>query len=141
MAERLTAAQMAATHAAAFTLSRPWTEAEFAALLDSPLILAAGDSRCFALLRVVADEAELLTIATRPEHQRRGLARRCIAGWESDLRGRRVAEVFLEVAADNTPAQALYLACGFANCGLRRGYYPRPGAKAADAVLMRKALR
>lgn len=141
MAEPLSAAQMAATHAAAFTQSRPWSEAEFAALLENPLILAAGDARCFALLRVIADEAELLTIATDPAHQRQGLARACIGGWEAGLRQRGTAEVFLEVAADNLPAQALYRSCGFANCGLRRGYYPRSGANAVDALLMRKALR
>jgi ribosomal-protein-alanine N-acetyltransferase len=49
--------------------------------------------------------------------------------------------VFLEVAADNAPAQSLYRSAGFAECGLRREYYPRPGAQAVDALLMRKALR
>ncbi|MBY6067605.1 GNAT family N-acetyltransferase [Leisingera aquaemixtae] len=132
---------MAATHAAAFTQSRPWSAAEFAGLLDSPLVFAAGSARCFALVRVIADEAEMLTIATDPAHQRQGLARACMADWESAARARGAAEVFLEVAADNAPAQALYRACGFAECGRRVGYYRRQDAKAADAILMRKALR
>lgn len=141
MTEPLSAAQMAATHAAAFTQSRPWSASEFGDLLDSPLILTAGDARCFALLRVIADEAELLTIATHPDHQRQGLARACMAQWESQLIRQNVAEVFLEVATDNLAAQALYLGCGFAKSGLRRGYYPRKGANAVDALLMHKALR
>ncbi|WP_259994643.1 ribosomal protein S18-alanine N-acetyltransferase [Leisingera sp. M523] len=140
MSEPLTPKKMAATHAAAFTRSRPWNAAEFAALLDSPLVFAAGDARCFALVRVIADEAELLTIATDPAHQRQGLARRCMAEWETAVRDRGTAEAFLEVAEDNAPAQALYRAGGFAECGRRKGYYPRQGAAAADAILMRKAL-
>lgn len=141
MPECLTPELMATTHAAAFTQSRPWTAAEFDDLLASPLVLAAGDARCFALLRVIADEAELLTIATHPDHQRQGLARACMAQWESRLIQRDVSEVFLEVAADNLPAQALYTCCGFARAGLRPGYYQRRGANAVDALLMRKALR
>lgn len=141
MNDPLTADAMAATHAAAFTQSRPWSAAEFAALLDSPLVFATGGLRCFALLRVIADEAELLTIATHPAHQRQGLARACMAAWESQAMLRGAAEVFLEVAEDNAPAQALYRACGFAECGRRPGYYRRPGATAADAILMRKTLR
>lgn len=141
MSDLLTPEQMAATHTAAFTQSRPWSAAEFAALLDSPLVFTAGDKRCFALVRVIADEAELLTIATDPTHQRQGLARACMAEWESTAHGRDAAEVFLEVAEDNTPAQALYRACGFAECGRRAGYYRREGAKPADALLMRKSLR
>ncbi len=141
MTEPLTPEKMAATHAAAFTQSRPWRAAEFASLLDSPLVFAAGDARCFALVRAIADEAELLTIATDPAHQRQGLARSCMADWESAVRERGAAEIFLEVAEDNAPARALYRACGFAECGRRAGYYRRIGAKAADALLMRKAFR
>ncbi|KIC16960.1 GNAT family N-acetyltransferase [Leisingera sp. ANG-Vp] len=141
MSDTLTPGQMAAAHAAAFTQSRPWNADEFSALLESPLVFAAGDARCFALVRVIADEAELLTVATHPEYQRQGLARACMTGWESEARERGAAEAFLEVAADNAPAQALYSACGFAECGRRAGYYRREGANPMDAVLMRKPLR
>ncbi|KIC11801.1 alanine acetyltransferase [Leisingera sp. ANG-M1] len=140
MTNPLTPEQMAAAHAAAFTQSRPWSADEFASLLESPLAFAAGDARCFALVRVIADEAELLTMATDPDHQQQGLARTCMAAWESIARERGAAEAFLEVAADNAPAQALYRTCGFAECGRRAGYYRREGAEPADAVLMRKAL-
>lgn len=132
---------MAKTHAAAFTQSRPWSAAEFADLLDSPLTFAIGDARCFALVRVIADEAELLTIATQPAHQRQGLARQVMQDWQDLARTRGATEAFLEVAADNTPAQALYQACGFATCGTRPGYYARKGAAPVDAVLMRCSLR
>ncbi len=141
MSDPLTPAQMAATHAAAFTQSRPWSAQEFATLLDSPLVFATGDARCFSLLRVIADEAELLTIATDPAYQRQGLARTCMSDWETRARACGAAEAFLEVAQDNAPAQALYRTCGFAECGRRTGYYRRMDANPVDAILMRKALR
>lgn len=132
---------MAAIHRAAFTQSRPWSAQEFSGLLDSPLVFAAGDARAFALVRVIADEAELLTIATQPDHQRQGLARRLMDAWQAEAAARGAATGFLEVAADNAPALDLYESCGFETCGLRRGYYKRTQGKAADAVLMRRELR
>ncbi|MFW8595667.1 GNAT family N-acetyltransferase [Cribrihabitans neustonicus] len=141
MSEPLSPQAMAETHAAAFTQSRPWSAAEFAALLDSPLNFAIGDARAFALVRVVAQEAELLTIATAPAHRRQGLARAAMAAWSAEARRRGALEALLEVAEDNAPAQALYHACGFALCGRRPGYYPREGRAAADALLMRAYLR
>ncbi|TDK42431.1 GNAT family N-acetyltransferase [Antarcticimicrobium luteum] len=127
---------MAMTHAAAFRQSRPWRADEFAALLSLPGTFALGDSACFALVRVIADEAELLTIATHPDHRRQGRARTCMAAWMAEAARRGAAQAFLEVAHDNAAALALYEAMGFHRSGLRRGYYPRPGAVAADAVLM-----
>jgi len=127
---------MAAIHAAAYRQGRPWSEAEFRDLIAAPLVFALGDARAFALIRVVADETELLTIATHPAHQRQGLARALMAGWQAEAAQRGARRAFLEVAHDNAPARALYGACGFAECGLRRGYYARPDSPAADAVVM-----
>ena len=47
--------------------------------------------------------------------------------------------LFIEVAAGNTAARALYEALGFAAAGVRKGYYGREGG-AEDAVVMRLAL-
>ena len=139
MAAPLTPEAMARTHAAAMQ-SRPWRAEEFAALLSHPGTFALGDTACFALVRVIADEAELLTIATHPGHRRQGLARACMAAWMAEAAARGAAQAFLEVAHDNAPALALYQAMGFSRSGLRPGYYPRPDAPAADAVVMTRAL-
>jgi len=140
MTAPLTPAQMAATHTAAFTLSRPWRAEEFGALLDQPGTFFVGDAACFALGRVIAGEAELLTVATHPHHRRRGLARDRMTWWIGEAAARGAAHAFLEVATDNAPALALYAATGFARAGLRPGYYPRPQGPAADAVVMTRAL-
>ena len=131
---------MAATHAAAFRQARPWSGDEFRDLIASPLVFALGDARAFALIRVVADETELLTIATHPAHQRQGLARALMAEWLAEAARREARHAFLEVAQDNAPARALYASCGFTDCGRRRGYYDRPDGPAADAVVMARAL-
>jgi len=131
---------MAETHAAAFTQSRPWTASEFSDLMAQRHCFAFGDSRCFALIRVVADEVELLTIATNPGFQRQGLARHCMDLWQSEAVKLGATRAFLDVAADNLPALELYLACGFEPCGNRPEYYPRATGTAVDAILMARAL-
>lgn len=136
----MTPAQMAETHAAAFAEARPWSEAEFAALLAQPHCHAIGDARSFALIRVIADEAELLTIATRPDARRQGLARARMEAWQARARTSGAERAFLEVAADNVAALALYKTCGFAVEGRRKGYYPRAGSAAVDAIVMARAL-
>jgi [ribosomal protein S18]-alanine N-acetyltransferase len=45
--------------------------------------------------------------------------------------------VFLEVRADNVRAQRLYRWWGFAEIGIRRGYYQPSGM---DAIVMRRDL-
>lgn len=130
---------MAITHAAAFTHTRAWSQSEFDSLLQSPLIHVTGDARCFALVRCIADEAELLTIATHPDHQRKGLARAVMAAWQADAVQRGVTTAFLEVAADNIPACALYQACGYKILATRTGYYLRTDGSRADANVMQRS--
>ena len=104
------------------------------------LCFAVGSADCFALVRVVVDEAELLTIATHPARQRRGLARACMHDWMSAAARRGADMAHLEVAADNAAAIALYESCGFRAVGRRAGYYRRGANPAVDAVLMHRRL-
>lgn len=132
----MTPEDLAHTHAAAFTQSRPWSAAEFSDLLAGPFTHLAGDNRCFALFQVIADEAELLTIATHPACQRQGLARQIMTEWHEMARTLGAARAFLEVAADNDPALALYRATGYAPCATRRAYYRRENGPNVDAIVM-----
>ncbi len=136
----MTPRDMAATHRAAFARSRPWSAAEFAQLLQSPGCFVTGDRRSFALVRVVPHEAELLTIATHPAHLRKGLARACMARWHDIAQSRGARRAWLEVAADNLAAIALYHACGFASAGTRPGYYRRGDAARIDALTMTRLI-
>lgn len=136
----MTPAEMAALHLAAFTQSRPWSEGEFRDLLTLPGTFATGDTRAFALVRVVLDEAELLTIATHPDHRRQGLARDVMVRWQDQAVSLGATRAFLEVATDNPGAISLYEACGYAPAGRRKGYYARAHGPAADALIMSREI-
>lgn len=130
------AVDMAAIHAAAFETPRPWSEAEFHDLIAAPGSVIIGERDGFALGRVIAGEAELLTIAVLPDARRRGLGGRILAGFIDAARSRGAASIWLEVAADNPTALALYRRVGFVQTGRRRGYYRAPDGTAVDAVVM-----
>ncbi|NDW45168.1 GNAT family N-acetyltransferase [Ruegeria sp. PrR005] len=136
----MTPADLAHAHARAFDQSRPWTESEFADLLNSDHVQVIGTTDCFAVFQVVTDETEMLTIATNPQLRRQGLARDRIQIWLSMAIRQGAIRALLEVAADNSAAIALYDRCGFTPCGRRKGYYRRPDGEMVDAIMMERAL-
>lgn len=137
----MTAEAMARLHARAFDgQGRAWSSEEFETLLQSPHVVTVGGTRCFALGRVVAGEAELLTIATDPDHQGQGLGRACLLRYESEALHRGAEAFFLEVAEDNPAARALYARAGYAEVARRTGYYARPDGGAVDAMVLRKEI-
>ncbi|MDX2257369.1 MAG: GNAT family N-acetyltransferase [Hyphomicrobiaceae bacterium] len=94
----------------------------------------------FVVGRVAADEGEILTLGVMTELQRRGIGLMLVDGIARALTGAGATRLFLEVAADNPGAIALYRDRGFAEVGRRRGYYARPGRPAADALVLEKRL-
>jgi ribosomal-protein-alanine N-acetyltransferase len=134
---------LAKAHARGF--DHPWSAADIAALLESPGVFAvaartADEVHGFILARAIAGEAEILTLAVDPAHRRRGVARALLEAATAAARTSGAETLFLEVAADNTAAVALYGAAGFAPAGRRRAYYTRPGQCAVDALVLRRAL-
>ena len=125
---------LAALHATSF--DRGWTAATLADLLEQPGVAAITEADGFILFRVVADEAEILTLAVRPQARGRGqggdLTRK--AAMAAAAAGAR--RLFLEVAEDNAAARALYHRVGFEPVGRRPRYYVRPGAAPVDALLL-----
>ena len=81
-----------------------------------------------------------MTLATNPDLRRQGLARTVLQSCEDRLRARHVQSVFLEVAADNMAAQALYKRFGYSLAGDRPSYYRRNDGTAVAALVLRKAL-
>jgi [ribosomal protein S18]-alanine N-acetyltransferase len=93
----------------------------------------------FILCRLIAGEAEVLTLAVRPAARRRGIARALLEA--ALVLAQPTAEtMFLEVAADNPAAVALYEGAGFETVGRRAGYYGRASAGSVDALVMRRTL-
>jgi [ribosomal protein S18]-alanine N-acetyltransferase len=139
-ARRQDAASLAALHAASFR--RGWSEEEFERLLADRNVLAhratiAGKLAGFILSRVVAGEAEILSVAVAVPRRGRGTAGRLLDLHLRRLAGLGVRTVFLEVDEDNESARRLYRSAQFAEAGRREGYYPRPQGAAAALVLRR----
>jgi ribosomal-protein-alanine N-acetyltransferase len=125
---------LAVLHAEAF--ETPWDTASLAALLASPGVFAVAEDDGFILIRVVADEAEILTLAVRPSARRGGLGRRLVEAAVVRAAALGAARMFLEVAEDNVAARALYARTGFIEAGRRRGYYARADGSREDALLL-----
>ena len=137
------AAAFAALHATSFR--RGWSEDEFERLLLDKTVIAhramAGRALAgFIVSRLVAGEAEILSVAVASS--RRGLG---LAGKLLDLHLRRLAgigatAVFLEVDEDNAPARRLYTRARFRDVGRRPGYYPQATRAPSSALVLRRDL-
>lgn len=139
------AAALAAIHARAF--ARPWDELELERLLADRAVLADGlfvgrdrEPAGFVLSRRVLDEAEILTVALRPDLRGQGCARGLLRRHLETLATAGVRTVHLEVEEGNAPALALYRRAGFQETGRRAGYYPKPDGTRAAALIMTSAL-
>jgi len=121
--------------------SFPWTRGNF---IDS---LAAGyraemlvDDRAGLVGYYVAmagvDEMHLLNLTVAPSQQRRGHSRTLLDALEQHCRDRALSTLWLEVRASNARARQVYARRGFAEVGLRRGYYPAGKATREDAIVM-----
>jgi ribosomal-protein-alanine N-acetyltransferase len=138
------ARDMAAIHAQSFAPphgSGGWDALEMATHCQKDLCFgldSEDDLAAFIILSAVADQAEILTIATAPSARRTGLGRALLDLAISELEARGVTDLFLEVAEDNAPAIALYRSTRFIPMGRRPGYYRRAGGRVAALTLSRK---
>lgn len=117
-----------------------WTRTQCAGILPLQgvgLTIAEGDEGpCgFALVRRVADEAELLLLAVSPSKQRCGVGRALLRHFIDSARADGASRLHLEVR-DGNPANALYLAHGFHPAGRRMAYYRGLGGERFDAITL-----
>ncbi|MDR3486404.1 MAG: ribosomal protein S18-alanine N-acetyltransferase [Bradyrhizobium sp.] len=137
------APKLAQLHGASF--HRGWGEGEFESMLSerNTLVhrLRLGRKIVgFAVSRIAADEAEILSIAVAASYRGRGLSRNLLLTHLGHLAGRGVRTVFLEVEENNQPARRLYERAGFGVAGRRERYYQQPGGEQLNALLMRRDL-
>lgn len=133
------AAACAAIHAQCF--AHPWSSLTFEQLLsergvNAHVVGGASSIDGFILVRATADEAEILSVAVRPEMRRAKIGARLLEASLDDLARARMTAVFLEVEDGNTAALALYHRFGFFPVGRRKGYY-RKADGVRDALTMR----
>lgn len=125
--------QLERLHAACFP-HKPWSASDFMDLKKSGCDIIASENG-FIVYRVVADEAEIITIGVAPDARRGGVAAAMLAIAEQDAKKRGATKMFLEVATDNAAARALYRSAGYAEVGVRPKYYD-----GVDAILMARQL-
>ena len=123
----------------------PWSAQALAATLAGEGVIAfaaeiEGRLEGFAVARVAAGEAEILTIAVDPARRRTGLGERLAAAAIAAAQAAGADAVFLEVATDNPAAIALYEKLGFVAAGRRGAYYPRREGPRVDALILRRDL-
>jgi len=124
-----------------------WSPTEFETLTASSSNLADGayvegtdELIGFVVSRIVAGEAEILTIAVEPGLRGQGLGRRLLEAHMAALVNKKVSALFLEVEETNAAALALYARTGFEQIGRREGYYRQGRDRPAAALTMRKKL-
>ena len=138
----LTHTQVLATlHAESF--DEGWSASSFDTTLRMPgaygfmAVKRADDEPLgFALFRAGGGEAEVLSIATRPQARGDGVARALMMQGLSLAKDLGVQTLFLEVAADNARALGLYQTLGFEPTGRRKAYYVRADGARVDALVM-----
>lgn len=121
----------------------PWTEGIFrdclrvgysCVVLEIDYLLVG-----YGIIAHGAGEAHLLNACVRSEFRNRGLGRALIDHLLKGAAAAGAALVFLEVRPANTGAIRLYSSMGFAQIGVRRGYYQAADGR-EDALVMRRAL-
>jgi tRNA threonylcarbamoyl adenosine modification protein YeaZ len=133
---------LAALHAESFQPA--WTAEMIASSLSLPgagaiVVDLANRAYGFVQYQWVAGEAEINTLCVSPNYRGQGFGRALMQALVTHLKSRNTSKLFLEVAADNVAAMALYRHMGFVETGVRKGYYARKNG-AVDAITMSLAL-
>ncbi len=123
---------------------RRWSADEMQALAAAPGVRVWSARRGaappvgFVAVRVVADEAEILTLAVARGARRRGFGLRLLCQAEYSACRAGASKIILEVAESAAPAMALYARRGYVEIGRRRGYYAGPPVE--DALVLAQPL-
>lgn len=118
----------------------PWTWESMVFEISHPLSVSSVEWRdgrvvAFAVGRVIADEAEIMKIATLEKYRRQGIARVMITELLDKMREKGAITCYLEAASKNSAAIALYKSVGFEEISVRELYYGDD-----DAIAMRLTL-
>lgn len=120
----------------------PWTHGNFVDSLAAghhAQVLRTADGvlagYCVAMSGV--QEMHLLNLTISPPWQGRGHARALLDALMAQCRREGSEAVWLEVRPSNQRARSIYRRYGFAEIGLRRGYYPAGAGQREDACVMR----
>ncbi|MDO4600322.1 MAG: tRNA (adenosine(37)-N6)-threonylcarbamoyltransferase complex dimerization subunit type 1 TsaB [[Ruminococcus] gnavus] len=97
----------------------------------------AGHILGYLLVYHAADEAEIARIAVQKEARRQGVAGKLMLALENYCEEHQIVRLLLDVRESNETARNFYTESGFAEDGIRQGFYSNPSE---DAVLMSRQL-
>ena len=121
----------------------PWSRGNFADSLaaghEMRVLRLGGDVVGFSVVVSIVDEAHLLVIGVDRRHHRHGHGARLLRQVIATARAAGAARLLLEVRPANTQAIAFYQSFGFAQIGVRRGYYPAVAGR-EDALVFEMEL-
>ena len=127
-------AALASIHAAAFAKADAWSVNVFSLQLGLPGVFGLLNSdKGMILVRIAADQAEILTIAVVPAARRDGIATALLTEATILAAAHGATAIFLEVSVANTAARQLYTGAGFRQVGQRPRYY----SDRSDALVLR----
>ena len=121
----------------------PWTPGNFSDSLAAGyhcwIVECGAHIAGYTVVGIAADEAHLLNLSVSAPFQGRGMGRDLLAFALKLARDYAATRVLLEVRPSNVAARALYASAGFAEIGLRKGYYPS-GEGREDAIVLERSL-
>jgi ribosomal-protein-alanine N-acetyltransferase len=137
------AAPLSMLHRACFP-EEPWEPQAMSKIMAIPgffgrMAWEDGDPVGFALALDLGDECEILALGTMPGRRRAGTGSALLNSICEEVLRRGGHSVFLEVAADNAGALALYAAGGFVQISRRLNYYRRSSGP-VDALVLRRVI-
>jgi len=122
----------------------PWSEGIFRDCLRvgyvCRVLTVARQVMAYGVMSFGAGEAHILNLCVSEMYRCRGVGRRLLGSLIERAAAAGMADAFLEVRPSNTAAIRLYLALGFEQVGMRRGYYQAANGR-EDAAVLKRALR
>jgi ribosomal-protein-alanine N-acetyltransferase len=123
----------------------PWTRGNFLDSINSGyetwiLRDSRGLLNGYFLLMLSVDDAHLLNITVNRSLQGRGIGLLLLDKAKAIAQEKKLASMLLEVRPSNARAEKIYQRYGFAQIGLRKGYYPASNNQREDAIVMKLPL-
>jgi len=119
----------------------PWSEGIFRDCLRVGYLCRVadldGEIVAYGVVAMGAGEAHILNLCVRGDLRGRSIGRQMLMLLLERSRQAGMEAVFLEVRPSNPHAIALYQSVGFAQVGLRRGYYQAPDNGREDALVLK----
>jgi ribosomal-protein-alanine N-acetyltransferase len=122
----------------------PWSEGIFRDCLRvgyvCRVVTVSRQVMAYGVMSFGAGEAHILNLCVDEAYRCRGIGRQLLNSLIERAGAAGMADAYLEVRPSNTTAIRLYLALGFEQVGMRRGYYQAANGR-EDAAVLRRALR